>query len=181
MDATGRLATTALSAAPARAFAPDAPPEFCQDVPVSPYLKQNYAPIFEEMYAEDLQVLSGSIPAALDGEYVRNGPNPQFDLRGKPYFWFDGDGMVHGIRLRNGRASYINRWIRTQRFVADDKRGFTTSDLAQMALGSFDSLSLSVDDAGEHMGRGNTALILHNKKAYALEESDKCARIGCPH
>ncbi|WP_263053883.1 carotenoid oxygenase family protein, partial [Mycobacterium ulcerans] len=30
------------------------------------------------------------------------------------YHWFTGDGMVHGVALRDGRASwYRNRWVRS--------------------------------------------------------------------
>ena len=33
--------------------------------------------------------------------------------------WFDGDGMLHGIRLRDGKAEwYRNRWIRTKLLAA---------------------------------------------------------------
>jgi carotenoid cleavage dioxygenase-like enzyme len=43
---------------------------------------------------------------------VRNGPNP---LPGAgPEHWFRGHGMLHGVRLQRGRASwYRNRWVRT--------------------------------------------------------------------
>lgn len=45
--------------------------------------------------------------------YLRNGPNP---LVAKGY-WRVSDGMVHGIRLENGRAAwYRNRWVRTESF-----------------------------------------------------------------
>lgn len=50
----------------------------------------------------------------LDGRYLRNGPNP---LPGQDTgHWFTGHGMLHGIRLRGGRAEwYRNRWIRTRK------------------------------------------------------------------
>ena len=44
---------------------------------------------------------------------MRNGPNPIFEPRGD-YHWFDGDGMVHGVYLRDGRASYIRKWVQTR-------------------------------------------------------------------
>jgi carotenoid cleavage dioxygenase-like enzyme len=72
----------------------------------------NYAPVHDELTAFDLPV-QGSIPAELNGWYLRNGPNP----RAGEGHWCVGDGMVHGIRLENGRAAwYRNRWVRTESF-----------------------------------------------------------------
>jgi len=41
------------------------------------YLSGNFAPVGGEVFAGDLPV-EGTLPAALDGVYIRNGPNPQF-------------------------------------------------------------------------------------------------------
>ena len=72
----------------------------------------NYAPVYDELTAFDLPV-EGSIPAELNGWYLRNGPNPRTGAG----HWCVGDGMVHGLRLENGRAAwYRNRWVRTESF-----------------------------------------------------------------
>jgi carotenoid cleavage dioxygenase-like enzyme len=72
----------------------------------------NYAPVHDELTAFDLPV-QGSVPAELNGWYLRNGPNP----RSGAGHWCVGDGMVHGVRLENGRAAwYRNRWVRTESF-----------------------------------------------------------------
>src|SRR2546421_631794 len=72
------------------------------------YLEGNYAPVRHE------HTVTGTIPAHLDGRYLRNGPNPIADVDPQTYHWFTGDGMVHGVRLRDGKAYwYRNRWIRT--------------------------------------------------------------------
>ena len=70
------------------------------------------APVPDEIDAVDLPV-DGALPPELTGRYLRNGPNP---LPGEPSrHWFTGHGMVHGIRLREGRAEwYRNRWVRTK-------------------------------------------------------------------
>lgn len=76
------------------------------------YLKGGFAPLREEFTLTDLPV-TGTIPDHLDGRYLRNGPNPAGELDPRLYHWFRGDGMVHGIRLRDGRAEwYRNRWVR---------------------------------------------------------------------
>ena len=62
----------------------------------------------------------GELPAELDGRYLRNGPNP-FDLaHPATHHWFMGDGMVHGVRLRGGRAEwYRNRYVGSTRVARE--------------------------------------------------------------
>jgi carotenoid cleavage dioxygenase len=75
--------------------------------------KGNLAPVHEEVTAFDLPV-EGAIPPELNGLYARNGANPR---EGHSGHWFLGDGMLHGVSLRDGRAEwYRNRWVRTPRF-----------------------------------------------------------------
>ena len=38
----------------------------------------------------------------------------RYSSRAAIYHWFDGDGMVHGVYLRDGRASYIRKWVQTR-------------------------------------------------------------------
>ncbi|MFZ3474874.1 carotenoid oxygenase family protein [Streptomyces sp. 4.24] len=76
-----------------------------------PYLIGHYAPAVDEVTATDLTV-EGSLPPELTGRLLRNGHNPKPGVT--PTHWFKGSGMVHGIRLREGRAEwYRNRWVRT--------------------------------------------------------------------
>ena len=80
----------------------------------NPYLANNLAPVREEVTVTDLRV-TGTIPTELTGRYLRNGPNPAGPVNEAKYHWFSGHGMVHGIRLRDGRAEwYRNRWVRTK-------------------------------------------------------------------
>jgi carotenoid cleavage dioxygenase-like enzyme len=77
-----------------------------------PFLTGIHAPMTEEVTIEDLAV-TGSIPPALDGRYLRIGPNP-IVADARSYQWFLGDGMVHGLRIEQGRARwYRNRWVRS--------------------------------------------------------------------
>ncbi len=76
------------------------------------YLEGAYAPLAEEYTVTDLDVV-GAIPDYLDGRYLRNGPNPIGKIDPERYHWFAGDGMVHGLRLRDGKAEwYRNRYVR---------------------------------------------------------------------
>lgn len=81
------------------------------------HLRGNYAPVADEIEALDLEV-EGSLPPELDGTMLRIGPNPK---RGVSGHWFLGDGMLHGVRLRAGRALwYRNRWVRTRALETGD-------------------------------------------------------------
>jgi 8'-apo-carotenoid 13,14-cleaving dioxygenase len=81
------------------------------DTATSLYLSGNFAPIAEETTAFDLPVI-GELPSDLNGRYLRNGPNPMGDVDPATHHWFIGDGMVHGIRVRDGRAEwYRNRYV----------------------------------------------------------------------
>jgi carotenoid cleavage dioxygenase len=79
----------------------------------NPYLAGNFGPVTEEVTAFDLEV-TGTIPDGLDGRLLRNGPNPRGAIVDPArHHWFVGDGMVHGLRLRDGRAEwYRNRYVR---------------------------------------------------------------------
>ena len=78
----------------------------------NPYLTGNFAPVSEERTDTALTV-TGVIPDGLDGRYMRIGPNP-IEADPATYHWFMGAGMVHGVRLRDGKAEwYRNRWVRS--------------------------------------------------------------------
>ena len=72
-----------------------------------PYLTGAWTPLQEEVDALDLQVVEGAIPADLDGVYIRNTENQIHQPLGR-FHPFDGDGMLHQIDFRGGRASYRN-------------------------------------------------------------------------
>ena len=108
-------------------------------------------PVSAEIEAFDLPV-EGALPPELCGDYIRNGPNPQ--PGSKPGHLFMGDGMLHGVRLANGRATaYRNRWVRTRQFV--DHAPYIRMN---------GTLDLSV-------GSANTNIIAHGNRLLALVES----------
>lgn len=78
--------------------------------PDRPYNVGCFAPLREEVTARELRV-TGKIPAELSGRYVRNGPNAMRPLDAMTH-WFASPAMLHGVRLRDGRAEwYRARWI----------------------------------------------------------------------
>ena len=77
-----------------------------QSNPQNPYLEGFLAPVRAEVTATDLEV-TGHIPEHLDGRYLRNGPNPAAEVDPATYHWFTGDGMVHGVALRDGQGLLV--------------------------------------------------------------------------
>ena len=79
------------------------------------HLQGNWAPVLDEIDAGPLAV-RGEIPRELRGDYLRAGMNPR---SGRSDHWFAGNGMLHGVRLDEGRAHYRNRFVRTPYYEAD--------------------------------------------------------------
>jgi carotenoid cleavage dioxygenase-like enzyme len=135
----------------------------------SPFLEGNYAPVREEVTADDLPIV-GKVPEGLEGLFVRNGPNPQFPPR-NAYHWFDGDGMLHGVRLQGGKASYRNRYVRTEGWREENRAGKALYD---GLLGMPDLQKVAQGKDG-YKNTANTALVWYNGQLLALWEG------GAPH
>jgi carotenoid cleavage dioxygenase len=93
---------------------------FSAGVPI--HLEGNHRPVADEVVVMPTGV-DGAIPAELFGCYYRNGPNPRTGW--SPHL-YAGDGMVHAIRLEDGRAGpYRNRYVRTPLYdrPGADRRG----------------------------------------------------------
>ncbi|XP_060217295.1 carotenoid 9,10(9',10')-cleavage dioxygenase 1-like [Lycium barbarum] len=144
------------------------------------YLQGNFAPTDETPPLNDL-IVQGHLPECLNGEFVRVGPNPKFaPVAG--YHWFDGDGMIHGLRVKDGKATYVSRYVRTSRLKQEEFFGGAKF----MKIGDLKGLfglftvymqmlrtKLKVLDTSYGNGTANTALIYHHGKLLALSEADK--------
>lgn len=128
----------------------------------SGYLEHEHTPITQELHTTGL-VVKGELPRGLSGLYVRNSPNPQFAPLGK-YHWFDGDGMVHGIRFSDGQASYMNRWIQTRGFEHEKKAG---KALWSGILEPVRPEAMALP-GGPIKDTANTDLVFHRGRLYAL-------------
>lgn len=144
------------------------------------YLQGNFAPTDETPPLNDLLV-HGHLPECLNGEFVRVGPNPKFaPVAG--YHWFDGDGMIHGLRIKDGKATYVSRYVRTSRLKQEEFFGgakfMKVGDLKGL-FGLFTvymqmlRAKLKVLDISYGNGTANTALAYHHGKLLALSEADK--------
>jgi carotenoid cleavage dioxygenase-like enzyme len=139
---------------------------------VSPFLAGNFAPIQEEIQAENLPVI-GELPAGLSGMYVRTGPNPQFDPIGR-YHWFDGDGMLHGVRIEGGRASYRNRFVRTRKWAAEREAGHA------LYTGLAEPRPMQGPPDPHARNTANTALVWHDGRLLSLWEAGAPYEVTAP-
>ena len=139
----------------------------------NPYILGNHAPVQDEITADDLQVI-GKLPEEMSGMYVRNGTNPQFPPKGR-YHWFDGDGMLHGVHIRDGRASYRNRYVRTF--------GYEIEKVAGEAIWTGLTEMPNVQDPPHgrlFKNTANTALVWHNNRLFALQEGGNPYEVAVP-
>ena len=131
----------------------------------NPFLNFPYGPIQMECQANNL-VVEGEIPADLNGTLYRNGPNQRFSPRGE-YHLFAGDGMVHAFHIKDGQASYNNRWVRTAKWNIEDKEGRSVIN----AMNPFDCEPQYSDFVlVDKEGLANTAIVWHAGRLLALEE-----------
>ncbi|MGZ4734344.1 MAG: carotenoid oxygenase family protein [Acidimicrobiia bacterium] len=117
-------------------------------------------PVDDELDTMDLPV-QGEIPAALDGSYVRNGPNAQYP---RPAGWkypYDGDGMLHIVTMAQSRARYRNRWVLTKGLVAERQVGHA------LLPGTFDS---GTGNGTAAKNWSNTNVISHAGRILSLWE-----------
>jgi carotenoid cleavage dioxygenase len=127
-----------------------------------PYRTGAWRPNTVEYDADDLDVVAGAIPADLDGRYLRNSENPLLPSLGR-YHPFDGDGMLHAVRIGGGRASYRNRMVRTAGLAAELEAG------APLWAGIIEAPAMSVRDGWGARGRmkdaSSTDVVVHAGRA----------------
>jgi carotenoid cleavage dioxygenase-like enzyme len=132
-------------------------------VRINPYLIGNFAPVRSEDNFTNLTI-TGEFPKDLNGSLYRNGPNPQLEPRDPNHHWFAGDGMIHGFYIAEGKVSYLNRYVHTNKYVLEHEAG-------RSLFGTFGNPMTSDPSVmGQDSGVGNTNIVWHGGKLLALEE-----------
>ncbi|XP_004512437.1 probable carotenoid cleavage dioxygenase 4, chloroplastic [Cicer arietinum] len=158
------------------------------DPPIKPsvdprhVLSQNFAPVLNELSPTECQVIKGTLPPSLNGAYIRNGSNPQFLPRG-PYHLFDGDGMLHAVKISNGKATLSSRYVKTYKYKIENQAGYPlipnffsgfNTLIATAARGSITAARVLTGqfNPSNGIGTANTSLARFGNRLFALGESD---------
>ena len=135
-----------------------------QPFPDNMFLKGQTAPSGIECDAPDL-IIEGELPADLRGVYFRNGPDPLYPpIAGQEYHWFHGDGMIQRFEFGDGRVSWKNRWVRTEKYELERAAGRSLFGV----LGNPMNADPSVAD--QHYNTANTHIVFHGNRLMALME-----------
>ncbi|KAH0841806.1 Lignostilbene-alpha,beta-dioxygenase isozyme I [Fonsecaea pedrosoi] len=115
----------------------------------------------------DVEV-EGQIPKELDGTFYRVMQDPYYDrdyyLDGAKTIPFDGDGSISAFRIKDGKASFQQRYVMTKRLVAERKAGRSLFGMYRSPFSHHPCVRAVADTTA------NTNVILHAKKLLALCE-----------
>lgn len=113
-----------MTSAPSRLAAASGP--FAHPVPPN----VDFAPGIETMFSIQpseasyiIQDIEGRVPEYISGSYYLNGP-ARFSFSDLQYrHWLDGDGMVYSLQFGDEGVCFTNRFVRTDKFVAEQAAG----------------------------------------------------------
>jgi all-trans-8'-apo-beta-carotenal 15,15'-oxygenase len=116
-------------------------------------------------------VVTGRLPADLEGVFFRNGPG-RFELGGERYHhWFDGDGYAQRWQVAGGKVSHRGKFVTTQKFTEESAAGqflYPTfgTPVARRGLKNNDTINAA-----------NTNLLPFNGRLYALWEGGSAVEL----
>eukprot|EP01018_Ginkgo_biloba_P002557 Gb_33714 [translate_table: standard] len=145
-------------------------------------LSGNFFPLANESPPQICPETKGQIPECLNGVYIRNGPNPRH-LPSGGYHYFDGDGMLHAVTIRDGSAIHCCRYTKTNRFLRENEAGrplFAKPlgdltgliGLARLSVMSLRHM-LGLIDLTKGIGVANAGLEFFCGRLLAMSEDDK--------
>lgn len=91
------------------------------NIPPSSVLTGAFRPMRFEATVEDCVTTYGEIPKDLSGGFYRVGPTFKHPGKSSVTGLLAMDGMVQGLILDNGRADFRNRWVRTPKYLFEEK------------------------------------------------------------
>jgi carotenoid cleavage dioxygenase len=140
----------------------------------NPHLQGNNRPVYEEITARELEVI-GKIPTDIEGSFLRVGPNPYYIPDQDRYHIFDGDGMIHGVHISEGSATYRNRFIDSAGLREEREKG----EWIYPGLNMYGEYLAKGEMPGSK-NTGNTAMVFHNGQLFAMMEGGTPYRVSLP-
>lgn len=142
----------------------------------SPFLTGRHTPIKKEIKVE-IPLEKDSIFRNLNGFFGQIGPNPKFPSD-EGYSLFDGDGMIHGTFFKKSKIVYNNHWVKTKKLITELKWGkkmYISLGEMKGIRGLTSILRSEIMKSFKIIPSGytaNTAFMYHDKKLFALHETD---------
>ena len=150
---------------------------------ISDYSKPGFLPVRKEHNHVEV-VVEGVIPPELNGAYIRNGTNTQFDEIDSRRHMFNGAGMLHQVQIKDGKATYSNTYVRTPRFEAQQAQGEEVYiEFGDVAGGGKPALTKVIVEMLQkkkdiipnledlNNGSATTAIQHHNGRLFCLQET----------
>ncbi|KAM0414645.1 hypothetical protein ACHAPT_013516 [Fusarium lateritium] len=124
-------------------------------------------PFRAEVGIEDVEV-EGTIPKELNGTFYRVMQDPYYErdyyLGGSKTVAFDGDGNISAFRIKDGKVSFQQKYVMTERLVAERKAGRALFGMFASPFTHHPCVRAVLDSTA------NTNVILHANKLLALSE-----------
>ncbi len=108
-------------------------------IPEKVWLMGPMRPMRFEANVEDCIVSEGEIPKDLNGGFYRVGGTWKRPTRQGTVGAFTLDGMVQALTFREGRVDFRNRWIRTPKYLAEEKAGKAVFEWTDGSFGDWRS------------------------------------------
>lgn len=137
-----------------------------RDWPDTLTFKGYSAPVRVEGYVGDLDVV-GEIPAGLNGAYLRNSADHAYPPMYDDDIFINGDGMLHMVRIKDGRAHLTTRYVETEKLKLEREAGKALFGIYRNPFTDDPSV------AGRNRSTANTSVIYHGGKLLATKEAAK--------
>jgi carotenoid cleavage dioxygenase-like enzyme len=115
--------------------------------------------------------VTGKVPTDLNGAFYRVGPDAQYPLK-QGNVPFDGEGHVSMFRIKDGRVNYRSRFVRNDRYLAQQKAGRLLFPMYRNPLADDPSVK------GLSRSTANTHIINHRDYLLALKEDSPPAALN---
>jgi carotenoid cleavage dioxygenase-like enzyme len=130
----------------------------------------------EEVRGVDLDV-EGAFPAWLDGTFIGNGPGAFEAGETELEHWFDALAMLRGVRIRDGEATYTNRFVRSEDFRVAREEGRVRRDLPGTPADASPVRRLSYALSGKFQDNPSIGVTRLGETLYAVTESPVGVRV----